>query len=295
MSDKVPPWEETDDELLESIRELREKDWVENIKESLLHRRRELRRIIARADDVSIEAVNKRNERSHVSTESDRIRERAEASEFTGYGELDEVAHRITRAEDFSRDFEEESKLQSGAERLRQIDALQPENWKQLDGYGRRVTLDRAGQALSEVYDHPRPPLLGSDFRDESTLGVYDDERYAMFLKGRGEFDLQELGGDDPKHALRIYAHEFRHCYQWEQASRCDSPQLFKRMAVDDPDRARQWASNIHDYTFPPTQDLAEKDPARYLQDFKTYKNQPVERDAELFADELVKRVFSGR
>lgn len=187
----------------------------------------------------------------------------------------------------------EEYKLESGAQRLRQIDELQPERWSQLDGYERRVTLDRAGQVLGEVYEYLPPPVLGSDFADESTRGIYDDERWLMFLKGHGEFDLEKLGDDDPELALHTYAHEFRHSYQWKEASLYDSPQFFKHMAVDDPDRAREWADNLPpNYIPPPSPEMAKEDPARYHEQFRRYKNQPLERDADLFADELVQRVF---
>ncbi|MFX1355111.1 MAG: hypothetical protein ACFFGP_14245 [Promethearchaeota archaeon] len=199
----------------------------------------------------------------------------------------------------------EEARLDAAAQRLKKIEWLKPEKWAQLDTYEKVVALNTAGRELSKVYDHPKPPLLVKDMRDPDLLGTYGDgyrfnsdtgeiegAEYGITMNRAGEVDYEKLLGDDPAVALQTYAHEFRHGYQWEQASLCDSPQLFKRVAVDDPDRARQWADNLPKYISAPSREMAESDPQRYLHQLEAYQNQPVERDATDFAKKLVRRVY---
>jgi len=171
----------------------------------------------------------------------------------------------------------EETRLDTAAEGLKQIEWLKPEAWSQLDEYQRRVALDLAGRELSEAYHHPKPPVMISDQGDETTLGVYDDSDYGIFMNRAGEANNEKLLGDDPELALRTYAHEWRHSYQWEQATRWEKPQFMR--LIDDPDQAMQWSENIRNYKEPD-------------EDYDAYRNQSVERDARNFADKLVRRVY---
>ena len=188
----------------------------------------------------------------------------------------------------------EEARLNSAAERLRQIDWLKPEVWRHLDQYQRRVALDTAGREMGSVYHHPSPPLLTEDLEDGRLLGQYGDgyrlnpttgevegADYGITLNRFGETDDGTLLGDDPVEALRTYAHEFRHSYQYEQAQRYDKPHFWR--LVDDLDQARTWSDDLAHY-IPPT-------PGNY----SAYATQPVEQDAREFADKLVGRVFEGR
>lgn len=100
----------------------------------------------------------------------------------------------------------------------------------------------------------------------------------------------KELFGDDPVPALRTYAHEWRHSYQFEQATRWEKPQF--RNLVDNPDQAMRWSWNIRDYKESPDETLARQDYTRYMQEFHAYETQPIEADANRFANELVRRVY---
>jgi hypothetical protein len=92
--------------------------------------------------------------------------------------------------------------------------------------------------------------------------------------------DYERLFGDDPAIALRTYAHEFRHSYQTEQANRYNKPQF--QNLVDDTEAAREWSENLRNYIGP-------------NEDYGAYRDQPVERDARGFAEELIKRIYGSR
>lgn len=184
----------------------------------------------------------------------------------------------------------EEARLSAAAERLKQIEWLKPEKWAQLDTYEKVVALNSAGRELAEVYQHPNPPLLVKDMGDPDLLGAYGDgyrfnsdtgeiegADYRITMSRSAEIDYKKLLGDDPTAALRTYAHEFRHSYQAEQAARYDKPQF--RNLVDNAEAAKEWSENLRHYITP-------------NEDYDAYRNQPVERDARDFAEELVKQVY---
>jgi len=184
----------------------------------------------------------------------------------------------------------EETRLDTAAERLKQIEWLKPEKWAQLDTYEKVVALNTAGRELSEVYHHPNPPLLVKDMGDPDLLGAYGDgyrfnsdtkeiegAEYGITMNRTAEVDYEKLLGDDPAVALRTYAHEFRHSYQAEQATRYDKLQF--RNLVDNTEAAKEWSENLRDYKTPD-------------EDYDAYRNQSVERDARDFADELARRVY---
>ena len=176
----------------------------------------------------------------------------------------------------------EETRLDTAAQRLSQIEWLKPEAWNQLDEYQRRVALDLTGRELADIYECPNPPLLAgplAEDMDPNLLGAYDDEEYYIAENLGAEIDYGRLLGDDPAAALRTYAHEFRHTYQHYQASLYESGQLFISRQVHDVDKAREWSVNLQDYK-------AADD------DYDTYYNQPVERDARDFAEKLVRRIY---
>lgn len=187
----------------------------------------------------------------------------------------------------------EQQRVEAAAEAIRKIDRLTPEQWRRLDRHGRRAALDRAGRELSEAYDHPRPPLIIPEDEDARLQGEYSDSEYWIFLNRAAETDReQRLLGEDPVCALRAYAHEWRHSYQYEQATLCEGP--FMHLA-DDPDQAARWWWEIKvekDYKDPPDDELAESDPEEYRRQFEAYWEQPVERDARRFADQLVEQVY---
>ena len=181
----------------------------------------------------------------------------------------------------------DDARLDTAAERIKQVEELQPERWAQLDDDGKAAALNRAGQELAQVYNHPQPPLVVKDMQEPSALGEYGDgfsfnrrtgkvegADYGIRMNKEAQTDLL---GDDPAAALNTYAHEFRHSYQDEQVTAREKPQF--RNLVDDPDEAAEWAANSANYIGPE-------------EDFDAYHNQPVERDARAFAEGLVRRVY---
>ncbi|MFB0537528.1 MAG: hypothetical protein ACETWR_21390 [Anaerolineae bacterium] len=185
----------------------------------------------------------------------------------------------------------EQDALDDAARRLQHIAWLKPEEWRKLDNEQKAVALNTVGRELQEVYHHPNPPLIVSERGDRRLQGEYSDDDYWIFMNRAAEADGEKkLLGDDPVLALRTYAHEWRHSYQFEQATRWEKPQF--RNLVDDPDQAMRWSWNIRDYKEPPGETLALQDYTRYMQEFHAYETQPVEADAKRFADELVRRVY---
>lgn len=196
-----------------------------------------------------------------------------------------------------------DDRLDTAAQRLGQIEGLSPEKWQQMDARERAWTLREAGREMGKVYHHPTPPLLETNMGDPHSLGSYGDgyrfdresqrvvgSDYGIKMNTAGEFDRNKLFGDDPKGALHTYAHEFRHSYQREQATRWEKPQF--RNQVDDPEQAMRWSQNIKDYKEPPDTGLARTDYERYQREYEAYRTQSVEKDAEHFANELVKQVY---
>lgn len=197
--------------------------------------------------------------------------------------------------------FTESHRLDEAGEKMRQNDWLKSENWRRLDDTEKRVALDRAGHQLSETYHHPEPPLFVTSDGDRTSLGAYGDgysydkasdkvvgSDYRIELNKEGETRCGgKLFGDDPKEALHTYSHEFRHSYQCEQAHAFE-----QNLYCDNPEQAEMWSENLRDYKQPPDKSLAESDPERYQREFTAYKNQPVERDANQFADEVTNRTY---
>jgi hypothetical protein len=188
---------------------------------------------------------------------------------------------------EFARHALRETRLDTAAESLKQIEWLKPKKWAQLDIHEKAVALNAAGRVLSEAYHHPDPPLLVKDMGDPGLLGAYGDgyrfdkdtgeiegADYGIIMNRAAEIDYEKLFGADPVVALRTYAHEFRHSYQAEQTTRYGKPQF--RSLVDDPQAAQEW---LHDYIAPE-------------EDYDAYRNQPVEKDAREFAEELVRRLY---
>lgn len=181
--------------------------------------------------------------------------------------------------------------IELAAQRLRDIEGLREENWKQLDEYGRRAVLDAAGREVADVYHHPAPPLHIEDMHDPSLRGTYGDgfrsgndgelegADYRISMNSEGPHPREGVLGDDPRPALQTYLHEFRHSYQHEQITRFEKPQF--QNLVDNRELAREWSGNIQDYRSPEM-------------DYENYYNQPVESDARDFADQIVKRLFPG-
>ena len=209
----------------------------------------------------------------------------------------EQTEQQLRNQEDFHRNLHESAEsarepqgLDEASEKLRQIDGLRPEVWQKMDLDERRAVMNQAGEALESTYHTPRPPLDVQDFGNPAALGSYGDgyqynpdtgsvegADYKISMNEQGVRGDQALLCDDPREALRTYAHEFRHSYQSEQATRWEKPQF--RNLVDTPDEASDWSVNNRNYVRPE-------------EGYEAYRSQPVERDARAFADALVESVY---
>lgn len=201
---------------------------------------------------------------------------------------------RVTPAEGVEAKDLDEVRIERAAEQLKQMDELRPQNWREMDIYERRVTLDRVGRVLSDVYEHPSPPLIIEDMGNPATQGAYGDGYRFNVRSGEVEgsdYGIrmneealterdQKLLGDNPKEALRTYAHEFRHSYQREQVNAYEKWTF--RNSVDDLDTARTWSENFRNY----------QSPGIFGDNFDAYYQQPVEADARAFADRVVRKTY---
>lgn len=179
--------------------------------------------------------------------------------------------------------------IQRAVERLRNVDGLRQDAWKELDEPGRRATLNAAGREVAEVLQHPAAPLYFEDMEAPEYRGSYGDgfrsgrdgelvgSDYRISMNRQALNSGEGVFGDDPRSALETYLHEYRHGYQHEQAARFENPQF--RNLVDNRELAEAWSENIRNYTAPEV-------------DFETYYNQPLESDARDFANQVTLRLF---
>ena len=180
--------------------------------------------------------------------------------------------------------------LSSAAERLRSIDGLREEEWKNLDAAGREAVLREVGREISRVFSHPAPPLLTEHMDNNETRGYYGDgyssnqetgqlegADYGIRLNSEGLDSNDGYISEDPRTALETYLHEFRHSFQHEQALRFEKPQF--RSLVEDGEQAESWSENFKAYNNPEN-------------NFDAYFNQAVETDARSFAEQLIDKVY---
>jgi len=187
---------------------------------------------------------------------------------------------------------------------IKKIDWMKPDKWETLSNDEKRIALEHCGRRLRDVFHTPDPPLY-TEKASPNELGEYGDgysfdraepsnpEKYTGFdyrikmnEEGVKEID-KRLFGDDPKIALETYAHEFRHSYQTEQAHAFD-----KGFETDNPENAKEWSENLKEYRNPPIPELAKSNPDRYFEMYEAYRNQPVEKDAREFAENLSSRIY---
>lgn len=185
---------------------------------------------------------------------------------------------------------------------LEKREELTPEKWRHLSNRAKEWVLEAVGKELMKVYRTPKPPLLVEDMGSKNSLGSYEDVYYGQQLTGKaqkgdwwirlnkgGVNEHKRLFGDDSAEALRVYAHEFRHSYQHEQAFIYHDGRFVHWL--NDPEQASRWLDNITHYRRPPDEQDSD-DPKTREKTFMAYWTQPVEEDARRFADELVRRIY---
>lgn len=203
-------------------------------------------------------------------------------------GSTEEFPRTATSTEDRGAlDGDWEANLERAADDIRAISGLAPDAWSQGDIYHKAAVLREVSQALGKAYGIPSPPIIVREVEDRYVFGWYGDgytydcetgqivgADYAIVMNQRANTNMQKLFGDDPVQAVHTLAHEFRHSFQAEMTSRYIKPQF--RPHVPNPGIVQEW---IHEYIHPG-------------QDYDAYVNQPVERDANDFADKLVQRLY---
>lgn len=203
----------------------------------------------------------------------------------------------------------EQKRIDQAAESIKKNDSMKTEKWKTLKIDEKRNALDNSGKALGKAYDHPEPPLTTKKMDDPNLQGTNGDgysyrpeSPYAdkhgvtgadygikMNQDGMDPNTHKKLFGEDPREAVETYGHEFRHSYQHEQAQRYE-----KGFKLDDPEKAKEWSENFKDYKQPPDAALAKSDPEKYFKDYNTYRNQPVEKDANDFGSKLSAKIYGN-
>ena len=189
-------------------------------------------------------------------------------------------------------DLNEQQKIKQASEEIKKIEGMQPEVWKSLDIIQKKWRLVACGRVLRDVYHSPDPPLYLEKTKEAGLQGSYGDgDKYYGIKMYEYENISEKLENDfyDPKAALKTFAHEFRHSYQKEQALRYNREFIG---CIDNYEKAKEWAENFDNYKEAPENSLFKTNSEKYHKEAQEYKNQPVEKDAQTFAENLVKSVY---
>jgi len=138
---------------------------------------------------------------------------------------------------------------------------LNPEIWKKKNINDKRWDLEHTGEQLRKIFKHPNPPLFVQEKSKEGELGHYNPEEWKirMFAGEKTKFKDKLFGGfatEENKEVVGI------------------------------------WAKNWENYIDAPDDKLIEIDYEKYQKEYENYKNQPIEKDANEFADLITKRVY---
>jgi len=179
--------------------------------------------------------------------------------------------------------------LDKASNKLAKNEWLNPDIWKNKDDTEKRWALEHVGEDLRKIYKQPNPPLFVSDKSKEGELAYYNPEEWEirMFKNEKTRWG-DKLFGKDPREALNTYCHEFRHSYQEEQI------QAYKKgfATAENGEKVEIWADNWKHYIEAPDDKLKEIDYERYQKEYEKYRSQPIEKDADRFADLMTKRVY---
>lgn len=182
------------------------------------------------------------------------------------------------------RDQEWDRRVDKVAERLRGIDALEPERWRAADGLERQHALRSANAILADSFDEassdvvfyplngPYAGLLG-DKLPYVTDGQFDGalpHGEVGYIRLDDRF-LDPTRCSEPSEALNALSHEYRHVYQLEATTQ---PEDYLRPTRQGPNGTTNSA-----YVQPE-------------EDFSAYENQPVERDSRAFATAICQAVY---
>ena len=162
-----------------------------------------------------------------------------------------------TEADDTIASVNDISQEDAAIESLQQIDGIQPDNWEQLSDTERLSVLQDAEYCMADIQERP-PVEVGICQAGSGEFGYYDPEDNQIWI---GSYEFENSGAQEN---LNTVVHEGRHAYQDHAIS---NPGFHSDQGeVDD------WSENFDNYY-----------KAEIYGD-EIYRNQPVEKDAYLYA-----------
>lgn len=161
-----------------------------------------------------------------------------------------------------------EPELPHLVEQLAAIEQLKPEVWEQTSLLGRLAVMLEVHQEVAQAYGFETASVQFGRLRLGENARYVPDRHQILFNK-------LWLAGMNSAQALRTDLHESRHGYE-EHA--IDHPETVP--ADHRQQEVARWQENMRNYTF------AWDDPVGY-------RSQPIERDAEAFANLVVQQVLS--
>lgn len=219
------------------------------------------------ASDASTENIyKKRFEQINLSPD--------EVAKLRGSEHLEKVTEKLTA----------EDRLENVTKSLKGLESIKQENWQSYDPIRRHYELEQVGRYLRDAYECPDPPLIEKNFPEydgKTLLGFYQDGADIDNLDSDYRMVLNEklLNSNEAKEVIKTYCHEYRHAYQLEMVNRNDKPPFAN--LVHDKSEAEKWSKNFKDYKHP-------------RDDYEQYLNQPVEKDAREFSEQIVRQLYEA-
>ena len=218
------------------------------------------------SDDSTENVYKKRFEQIKLSPD--------EVAKLRGSERLEKVTEKLTA----------EDRLENVTKSLKGLESIKQENWQSYDPIRRHYELEQVGRYLRDAYECPDPPLIKINFPEydgKTLLGFYQDGADIDNLDGDYRMVLNErlLNSNEAKEVVKTYCHEYRHAYQLEMVNRNDKPQFAN--LVHDKFEAEKWSKNFKNYKHP-------------RDDYEQYLNQPVEKDAREFSEQIVRQLYEA-
>ncbi|MCB0209629.1 MAG: hypothetical protein KDJ52_09875 [Anaerolineae bacterium] len=185
-------------------------------------------------------------------------------------GEIDEIDLGVTVTEQIAQtlrtDAPFEARLETTAHELRQLEALQPEQWQTLIEAERLAILQEVELIIAKNQGRPPVEVHIEPNASSGLLGIYSPSTNQIAIS------QTHLNNDNVQKVLETLAHESRHAYQYYAVDHLD-------FHPDAPE-VEVWRENMANYL----------DAEMYGQ--KRYERQPIEIDARRYGREIVESVY---
>lgn len=150
-----------------------------------------------------------------------------------------------------------------GPEVIESVKAFEQTNWDDMDLQERQEAInDLADSVAADLELENKPDIKYYQSDEPGDYGGYSAYENAIYIN--------ENQMDDAVETADTIAHESRHCWQHEYAERSDDPQ------------AQEFRENFEDYIRPED-------------DYRGYRNQPVEVDAREYAESVTDNIPENR